>query len=216
MKSNFKKQTWSINTKGTPTIIKNCSKCGKQCEFINSGNFRVNANHKMLDVWLIYQCKKCNTTWNMEILSRTNAKSIDETSYKMFLENNKDLAEKYAFDINTLSKNKAVVDFSSVSYQIQEDITNSILAEEGLEVTIQCKFQIDVRLDKIISEKLNISREEVKKMCQNGLILSDSNNNIGKVKVKDGITFQILGNAIADKIDNSSQLEEYNTLAVNH
>jgi hypothetical protein len=214
MITNLKKQTWSIKTKGTPTIIKNCSKCGKQCEFISSGNFRVNANHKMIDVWLIYQCKKCNTTWNMEILSRTSAKSIDETIYKMFLENNKDLAEKYSFDLNTLSRNKAVVDFSSVSYQIQEDMTNLISEKEGLEVTIQCKYQIDVRLDKIISEKLNISREEVKKMCKNGLITSGSSDNIGKLKVRDGITFKILGNAITDKKESSIQLEEY-TFAVN-
>ena len=40
-------------------VYHRCGGCGKKREFVNSGKFRVNANGKNVDVWLIYRCSKC-------------------------------------------------------------------------------------------------------------------------------------------------------------
>ena len=45
-------------------IIHRCGRCGKKAVFVSTRRFRVNANKNKLDVWLIYQCKKCKHTLN--------------------------------------------------------------------------------------------------------------------------------------------------------
>ncbi len=52
------------------TIIRHCPNCGIKSSYINSTNFRVNANGNRIDVWLIYQCKKCKHTYNLSIIER--------------------------------------------------------------------------------------------------------------------------------------------------
>jgi hypothetical protein len=183
---------WNIIPETLPTVIRNCPKCGKQCEFESSGNFRINANHKLLDVWLIYQCKNCNTTWNMELLSRVNPRTIKEEMYRKFMENNKELAKEYAFNIAVHRKNKITVNYKNVLYRIDgADIDyHSLSLPVGIRIT--CQYPIDIRMDKILSEKLGLSRTEIKKMCKNGVIQTELKEDLSKMKVKDGVILQLL------------------------
>ena len=185
-------RVWKVIPENLPTVFHNCPKCGKQCEFVSSGNFRVNANHKAIDVWLIYQCENCNTTWNMEILSRVNPRTIGEEIYKKFANNDKELAEKYAFDVTVHSKNRIVTNYKNVIYRIEGEEICYRTQKETIQIKIQCQYPIDARIDKILSEKLGLSREEIKKMCKSDLIKSDGLANFWKGKVRDGILLQLL------------------------
>ena len=62
---------WQVIPLDLPTISKKCSAC-KNNEFECSKKFRVNSNKKLSDVWLIYKCTSCNSTWNMNVISRKN------------------------------------------------------------------------------------------------------------------------------------------------
>ena len=68
----MKKIIWKIEPLGLPLVLRHCKKCGKTAEFICSGQFRVNAQRKYLDIWLIYKCAKCDTTWNAAVYSRVS------------------------------------------------------------------------------------------------------------------------------------------------
>ena len=57
-------------------IYHRCGGCGKKQEFENSKRFRVNANGNLVDVWLIYRCKKCKHSWNLTIYERTRPHRI--------------------------------------------------------------------------------------------------------------------------------------------
>ena len=48
----------------------------KKMTFISTRRFRVNANKNKLDVWLIYQCKKCKHTLNIPIYERVSPQKI--------------------------------------------------------------------------------------------------------------------------------------------
>lgn len=76
-------------------------------EFVNSGKFRVNANGKHLDVWLIYRCKKCKHSWNLSIYERVKPSKIPQTDYELFIENDYELAMQYGNDFSFLKKNRA-------------------------------------------------------------------------------------------------------------
>lgn len=77
------------------TVIHKCGGCKKKQPFINTGKFRVNANGNKLDVWLIYQCKKCKHSLNIPIYERTAPNKIPQEIYEKFLDNDEQLAADY-------------------------------------------------------------------------------------------------------------------------
>lgn len=84
-----------------------CGGCGKKQEFINSYKFRVNANGKSVDVWLIYRCKKCKHPKNLTIYERTRPGKIPQDMYESFLSNDMDTAMEYGNNIEFLKRNNA-------------------------------------------------------------------------------------------------------------
>lgn len=92
---------------GTLRVYHRCAGCGGKREFINSGRFRVNANGNLLDVWLIFRCKKCKHTWNLAIYERVKLSRLAPGEYERFLENDPALARKYGNDKCFLKRNNA-------------------------------------------------------------------------------------------------------------
>ena len=103
----MKRKDRTAQAENAPTVVKYCKKCRKKAEFASSGAFRVNAQRKSLDVWLIYKCKKCNTTWNLTILSRVASGAIPPELLCGFLDNDTELAIRYATDIALIKRNGA-------------------------------------------------------------------------------------------------------------
>ena len=77
---------------------------------MNSGKFRINANGKNVDVWLIYRCKKCKHTWNLTIYERTRPGKIPSELFEAFQTNDMEIAMSYGRDIDFLKKNRAEFD----------------------------------------------------------------------------------------------------------
>ena len=86
---------WLVVPKELPEVLRRCPKCGKKTEYENSGKFRVNANGNLLDIWLIYRCESCETSWNMAVYERIAAKDLDSGEYMGFLSNDAALAARY-------------------------------------------------------------------------------------------------------------------------
>jgi hypothetical protein len=182
---------WKVVPLGLPNVVKNCSKCGNQSKFESSGNFRVNANQNSLDVWLIYQCSKCKTTWNMEIMSRVSCLTIDKELYQKYLHNDADLAEKYAFDASVHCRNKIAMSYEDMNYKIFGEFFRPEDLEEDVTIELLCDYPMELRLDKILSKQLGLSREAVKKMSRQGQISADGIKDICKEKLRSCIVISI-------------------------
>ncbi len=181
-----KELTWEVVPSSTPKVKKNCSKCGQHALFDNSKKFRVNANKNKIDVWLIYQCEKCKTTWNMTIFERIAPTDIPSGEYELFMNNDESLAKFYGFNKSIHAKNKVQVDYETVKYEV---FGEALEAYEGevenpgtIGVTIICETPFDIRLEKILSEKLKLSRSKVKKLCLDGDIIKEDQTIIKKEK----------------------------------
>jgi hypothetical protein len=159
---------YEIVAQETPYIKRNCSKCKTNAEFYCSEKFRVNANQKIVDIWLIYNCTHCEGTWNYPILSRVNINKIDSMLIQKFMNNDKETIWYYAFQIKKLRKlcNDVITD---IRYELRKEKLDS----RSNEVTIRlcCKYDFGLRIDKLIAEILGISRSKVNKLSQNGSIL---------------------------------------------
>lgn len=188
----LKKSNWEIKVETTPRVVNSCSKCKVKKYFINTKNFRINANGSCIDVWLIYQCEKCKTTWKLPIYERVKPKEITRELYDKFMENDKELAVQYGFHAELHKKAKVELSYDTLQYQIiQKDLEEYCDKENEKEIILICKHEFDFRLEKILSEMLHISRRKVKEMCKNGTIYNPDYKEIQKIKVKNGMTIFI-------------------------
>ena len=186
--SYFKKYEWHLVPETLPTIRRICPKCSKKTNYINTKKFRINANKNNLDVWLIYQCNKCKSTYNMTIYERINPIDIPKCEYDKFLANDEDLASEYSFNMNFYSKNKAEAVFDDITYSvIKKDIETSYSDTNEIIITIVSKYPTNIRVDKLLSDNLGLTRSAIKKLYENNYIYSTKNNNLLRCKVKNNM-----------------------------
>ena len=191
--SYLKKYQWELVPENLPKVKRNCPKCNEKSHFINSEKFRVNANKNNLDIWLIYQCEKCKSTWNMTIYERIKPNDINKYEYEKFLSNDKELAREYAFNLSVYNKNKAEVILEDLNYKlIQRKLEAYYIKENELVIEIICKYSIEIRVDKLLSDKLGLSRSKIKDMHRKGVIFIDDDKNSLNIKVRDGMEIHVL------------------------
>jgi len=157
-------------------IQRNCSGCKGKSNYVNTGNFRVNANGNRIDVWLIYQCEKCRHTYNLTVHERVKPTEIPEENYKRFLANDAKLALEYGMDKALLARNKAFISDEDMEYDLLPKIQNEIpeKQEEILktQIILENPYGLKVREDKLVSEILKISRSKAKKILTQSKVLS--------------------------------------------
>ncbi len=56
-----RKALWVVSELALPAIVKTCVAC-RSTRHRPTGKIRVNANHKLLDVWLLICCDQCRRT----------------------------------------------------------------------------------------------------------------------------------------------------------
>ncbi|OOM81467.1 DUF1062 domain-containing protein [Clostridium sp. BL-8] len=198
--SYLKKYQWELIPKSLPKVRRNCPKCNEKVYYINSEKFRVNANKNSIDIWMIYQCEKCKSTWNMAIYERVKPHDINKAEYEKFLSNNNELVREYAFNLSMYNKNKTEVILEDPNYELIEKKSEaSYINENELIIEIACKYLIELRIDKLLSDKLGISRSKIKNMNKEGLIFIKDNNSSLNIRVKDRIEIHVLN--IAENIE---------------
>ncbi|OOM75899.1 hypothetical protein CLPUN_29360 [Clostridium puniceum] len=175
----MKKVTWDIQYISSPPAIKYCKKCGKKTEYVCSGLFRINAQRKYLDIWLIYKCSDCDYTWNMTICSRIKPKSITSKILEGFHSNNGELAKSYAMDTELILRNGAEVGLPK--YKILEaDINLDI----PIELHIKSSYPSRLKLSSLLREKMNLSKNAFEQMIISGSIRSTSGLDLKKYRLQ--------------------------------
>lgn len=189
----LKKHQWELVPENLPVVKRNCPKCNEKTNYISSEKFRVNANKNNLDIWLIYNCEKCKSTWNMTIYERIKPHSINKQEYEKFLSNDRELAREYAFDLGVYIKNKAEVILDNISYKlIQRESEAYYIKENELVIEVACRYRIEVRVDKLLSDALGISRSKIKDMHKKGIIFISDDKNSLNMKVRHGMEIHVL------------------------
>ena len=182
--------TWEIRVKNCPLLIKKCSHCDSD-RFYYSDKFRMNAQKKNIDVWLIYRCVKCDNTCNMTLLSRTKPDLIDKKLFHSFSMNDREVAWQYAFSAGVASRNNLQLDYDSVEYEVintvsLEDILN--MSSEIISIQVKCDFDLSLKLSSLIKRCLPLSSTRLKLLFEQGYISLLSGKTSSKCKVKNGDT----------------------------
>lgn len=175
----MEKITWDIQYISPPPAIKYCKKCGKKTEYIYSKLFRINAQRKHLDIWLIYKCSDCDSTWNMTIYSRINPKSIAPEILDGFHSNNEELAKRYAMDTELIRKNGAEVGLPK--YEI---LGANINFNISTELHIKSSYPSRLKISSLLREKMNLSQNAFEQMITSGSIRSSSGLDLKKCRLQ--------------------------------
>lgn len=169
---------WEIQYCDPPAVVRYCKKCGKKSEYICSGEFRVNAQQKALDIWLIYKCIHCNTTWNSTIYSRVSPQKLGITLLEQFHSNEKNLAMQYAMDFSLLQRNGAEIKMPAFQV-IGEDIS----LEKAVCVKIQSQYVLPLKVSSVLRTKLGISQRKFDTLLLNNRIQGNTGQDLKKCKL---------------------------------
>lgn len=142
-----------------PSVARNCPRCGPT-KYSQSGKFRVNAQKRTLDVWLVYRCDQCENTWNMEILARVKPEAIPAELFRGYTDNDEHLALLCALDRGLLIKNAARAEEDTLEYELSGEPP---LPEESCELKFICEADMGLRVDALLARALCLSRSEVRR-----------------------------------------------------
>jgi hypothetical protein len=183
-----KEYTWAVSPNNTPLLKKSCSHCDSK-QFYCSEKFRINAQKKNIDVWLIYRCVKCDSTYNLTIFSRTRPTAIDSILFNKFQNNDTELAWRYAFSEEMRRKNKVEADLATVTYVLQYDQISSdellSLNERILTFEVDYPFDFQLRLSSLIRTCLNLSSRQLDQLITQEAIMVTRKYLQKKHKIKD-------------------------------
>ncbi|WP_250254289.1 DUF1062 domain-containing protein [Chryseobacterium sp. Marseille-Q3244] len=186
--------TWVVKAQNTPLLKKKCSHCDSE-RFHCSDKFRLNAQKKNIDIWLIYRCVKCSHRYNMTLFSRIRTESISKEIFNRLSENDTDLAWEYAFSRETRKKNNAEADLESVAYEIQFDEVSieQMMASDSevLSFRIKCPFEFNLRLSTVIRTCLNLSSSKLNQLMEADAVFVHERSLQKKHKVQHGDVVKI-------------------------
>jgi hypothetical protein len=152
---------WTVTPSVYPRPWRSCSRCGEPRPFRCSGKFRLNANGKRLDAWLVYKCMACDGTWNHAVIERRAARDLDPRMLSALEANDAALVRRFAFDLAALRKSvHRIEEFSEIA--VGKTLLGARLVEAPiLEITLTVPLPVALRLDRLLAAELGLSRNRI-------------------------------------------------------
>jgi hypothetical protein len=98
-----RKALWVVRELGLPAIVKTCVSC-RSTRHHPTGKFRVNANGKLLDVWMLICCELCGRTSKIPVHERIHVQALERERLLMFENNGPAMVRHLAMDAALASK----------------------------------------------------------------------------------------------------------------
>lgn len=152
-----------------PVVLRRCHTCASG-RFRANGRFRVNANHKRLDAWLLVLCASCGGTAKLTLFERTNVRSVRPGLLDRLHGNDATLATKLLQDPVVRRRNRFSLGWDG-AWRL--DTGGPVPPDrEVLDVSVRFAARIPLRPVRLISEGCGLSRAEVERLVADGRIVS--------------------------------------------
>ncbi|MFE4638565.1 DUF1062 domain-containing protein [Streptomyces sp. NPDC056773] len=162
-------EDWVVKPVRLPLIRRRCLDCTSET-FRASGKFRVNANHKLLDIWLLALCTSCGTTTKVNILERAHVRSIRPEMLDRAHDNDPMLAFELLQDGVVRRRNHISLDWDD-AWRLETG-GSEYPEDEAIDVSVRFEAQIPVRPVRLIAEGCALSRGEVERLIADGRLVS--------------------------------------------
>jgi hypothetical protein len=162
-------EDWVVMPTCLPLVQRRCHVCAAE-RFQASGKFRVNANHKLLDAWLLALCTGCGETVKLTILERTNVRSLEPELLNRLHDNDLGLIAELLQDPLVQHRNRIALDWDD-AWRLDTGAADS-LDHEVIEVSVHFAARIPVRPVRLIADGFGLSRGEVERLIADGRLFS--------------------------------------------
>jgi hypothetical protein len=166
-----RKALWTIRELGLPAIVKPCVSC-RSTRHHPTGKFRVNANSKLLDVWMLVNCELCDRTSKIPIHERINVRALEHERLVMFEKNDPVTARRLAMDASLATRAGYRLDWTG-TWELETDMPFYELEHADpapFEVIIRFELPAPIRVEKLLMAGLGLSRSAVRGMVDSGRI----------------------------------------------
>ncbi|MEU9421225.1 DUF1062 domain-containing protein [Streptomyces sp. NPDC051000] len=180
-------ETWVVTPTCLPIVLRRCHRCPSG-RFRANGKFRVNANHKLLDAWLLALCTVCGDTTKLTVLERMHVRSVRPEFLNLLHDNDPRLAAELLQDPVVRRRNRVALDWDNAwrldggaqdrapqSHQPRRPARSGRSAPsegEAIEVSVRFAARIPVRPVRLIAEGFGLPRAEVERLLAEGNLVS--------------------------------------------
>lgn len=152
---------WVVRRTRLPLLSLRCVdvNCGSESATTGDGRFRVNANGKLQDVWLLVHCVDCGRTTKLTLHERTPVGSFAPGVLEGYRANDPGLVASWLVDPQFARRNRFTLDWRG-AWQMD---TPPVTLDNPWPVKIEVIFEdpVPVRPDWLIAHGLGLSRNEV-------------------------------------------------------
>jgi len=152
-----------------PLVRRRCHACGSE-RFRASGKFRVNANQKLIDAWLLALCTACEETAKLTVLERITVRSIPPELLDRLHHNDPDLAAELLQAPAVQRRNRITLDWDN-AWRLDTGGSDH-LDREVIDVSVRFAARIPVRPVRLIAEGCDLPRAEVERLITEGKLVS--------------------------------------------
>lgn len=162
-------KNWAVVPTCLPLVIRRCHACASE-RFRASGKFRVNANHKLLDAWLLVLCTGCGETAKLTVLERRKVRSIPPELLDRLHDNDPGLAAELLQDPVLQRRNRITLDWDDAWRLDTGGSDHRDL--EVIDVWVRFAARVPVRPVRLIAEGCGLSRAAVERLIKEGKVVS--------------------------------------------
>jgi hypothetical protein len=160
---------WVVMPTCLPLVLRRCHTCGSE-RFRASGKFRVNANHKLIDAWLLVLCTACGETAKLTVFERMSVRCVRPELLDRLHANDVGLAAELLQDPVVRRRNRVALDWDG-AWRLDTGGTDH-LDREVIDVSVHFAARIPVRPVRLIAEGCGLSRAEVERLITEGKVVS--------------------------------------------
>lgn len=166
-----RKTLWVIRELALPTLVKACPAC-RSTRHRPTGKFRVNANGKLLDVWMLISCQSCDRTAKIPVNERIHVRSLEHEQLVRFENNDPAAVREMAMDAALVARAGYQLDWTG-TWELETDMPFYRLDRENptpLEVIVGFELPAPVRVEKLLMAGFGLSRSAARDMVESGRI----------------------------------------------
>ncbi|MFE3098133.1 DUF1062 domain-containing protein [Streptomyces sp. NPDC059248] len=162
-------ENWVVTPTCLPVVLRRCHACPSR-RFRADGKFRVNAHHKLLDVWMLVLCTGCGETAKLTVLERANVRSIRPELLDRLHHNDLGLTAELLRDPALLRRNRVALDWDG-AWRLDTGGAD-YRDREVIDVSVRFAARIPVRPVRLIAEGCGLPRAEVERLITDGKIVA--------------------------------------------
>jgi hypothetical protein len=152
-----------------PLVRRRCHVCASG-RFRASGKFRVNANHKLIDAWLLALCTACGETAKLTVLERMTVRSIRPELLDRLHHNDPGLTAALLQDPVLHRRNRITLDWDN-AWRLDTGGSDH-RDREVIDVSVRFAARIPVRPVRLIADGCGLPRAEVERLMAEGKLVS--------------------------------------------